>query len=149
MSLWDRLKCLNPWTLVLLVRHVVYGRRVVTSNLWRVLTNLTWILQHESSEQWKSHVTDSPIRLCASVTKPVLSRRPRWHSLCKSLLPGPKAFKWQDLQQEKSSEMARKKRKKRMTLYPFYLKNWMEQMWIRVTVEKCLRTLWQTLMRQI
>lgn len=31
---------------------VVYGRKVLTSNLPRRLAGLTWILQHELGEQW-------------------------------------------------------------------------------------------------
>lgn len=33
---------------------VVYGSKVLTSNLRRLLAGLTWILQHELSEQWES-----------------------------------------------------------------------------------------------
>lgn len=46
-------KAAHLWTRVVFL-PVVYGRRVLTSNLCRLLAGLTWILQHELSEQWES-----------------------------------------------------------------------------------------------
>ena len=51
------------------------GRAELTSNLWRVHAGLTWILQHELSEQWKKLQNDGCMRLCAAVTESKQGRR--------------------------------------------------------------------------
>lgn len=105
-------KAAHLWTWVVLVLPVVYGRKVLTSNLRRLLAGLTWILQHELSEQWESRAEwwlGGPLWLCYKTTP----KRQAWddiHSRNRSHLLSPQAFQKLDLGFKKEQKRSRNSR---------------------------------------